>query len=77
MRATARNKIPATAAYNKFATEVTRYGARLDNFANDFVATLSRNLETTRAERSERGERGGRNNSERDNDSGEVGWVRR
>lgn len=37
--------IPATAAYNKFSTEIGRYGARLDNFANDFVATLSRNME--------------------------------
>ena len=60
--------IPATAAYNKFATEVSRYGARLDNFANDFVATLSRNLEVTRTERGER-------SSERE--SGEIGWVRR
>ena len=45
--------IPATTAYNKFSTEIGRYGARLDNFANDFVATLSRNLEEIRAERSE------------------------
>ena len=37
--------IPATAAYNKFSTEIGRYGARLENFANDFIATLSRNLE--------------------------------
>ncbi len=37
--------IPATAAYNKFSTEIGRYGARLDNFANDFIATLSRNME--------------------------------
>lgn len=37
--------IPATAAYNKFTTEIGRYGARLENFANDFVATLSRNME--------------------------------
>jgi biopolymer transport protein TolQ len=42
--------IPATTAYNKFSTEVGRYGSRLDNFANDFVATLSRNLEDTRSE---------------------------
>ncbi|MFY9288319.1 MAG: protein TolQ [Alphaproteobacteria bacterium] len=48
--------IPATTAYNKFATEIGRYSARLDNFANDFVATLSRNLEETRADRSERSE---------------------
>jgi len=37
--------IPATAAYNKFSTEIGRYGARLENFANDFIATLSRSLE--------------------------------
>lgn len=45
--------IPATTAYNKFSTEVGRYGARLDNFANDFVATLSRNMEENRAEPAE------------------------
>jgi len=53
--------IPATTAYNKFSTEISRYGARLENFANDFVATLSRNLEDTRAERAE----------------GEAGWRRK
>ncbi len=37
--------IPATTAYNKFSTEFGRYAARLDNFANDFIATLSRSLE--------------------------------
>ncbi|MDD2324779.1 MAG: protein TolQ [Alphaproteobacteria bacterium] len=37
--------IPATAAYNKFSTEIGRYGARLENFANDLMATLSRNME--------------------------------
>ncbi len=37
--------IPATAAYNKFSTEIGRYGAMLENFANDFMATLSRNME--------------------------------
>lgn len=37
--------IPATAAYNKFSTEIGRYGARLENFSNDFIATLSRNME--------------------------------
>jgi biopolymer transport protein TolQ len=37
--------IPATAAYNKFTTEIGRYGARLENFANDFIATLSRSME--------------------------------
>jgi biopolymer transport protein TolQ len=40
--------IPATTAYNKFSTEIGRYGSRLDNFANDFTATLSRNLEDAR-----------------------------
>ncbi|HEV7454693.1 MAG TPA: protein TolQ [Candidatus Saccharimonadales bacterium] len=50
--------IPATTAYNKFSTEIGRYGARLDNFANDFVATMSRNLEDGRSEKSERSERG-------------------
>jgi biopolymer transport protein TolQ len=59
--------IPATTAYNKFSTEIGRYGARLDNFANDFVATLSRNLEDTRGEKSEKGERG----------EGEVAWRRK
>jgi biopolymer transport protein TolQ len=58
--------IPATTAFNKFSTEITRYGARLDNFANDFVATLSRNLESGKGGRVE-GEGG----------SGETGWVRR
>jgi biopolymer transport protein TolQ len=58
--------IPATAAYNKFSTEIGRYGARLDNFANDFVATLSRNLESGKGE-------GGKGERE----SGETGWVRR
>lgn len=40
--------IPATTAYNKFSTEIGRYYGRLDNFANDFAATLSRNLEEQR-----------------------------
>ena len=37
--------IPATAAYNKFANDIGRYADRLDNFASDFSAMLSRNLE--------------------------------
>lgn len=53
--------IPATTAYNKFSTEIGRYGARLENFANDFVATLSRNLENDKGERGE----------------GDVAWRRR
>jgi len=40
--------IPATTAFNKFSTEIGRYSARLDNFANDFIATLSRSLEESR-----------------------------
>ncbi|MEJ0061820.1 MAG: protein TolQ [Alphaproteobacteria bacterium] len=40
--------IPATAAYNKFSTELGRYGDRLENFASDFSALLSRNLEEQR-----------------------------
>ena len=40
--------IPATAAYNKFSTELGRYGDRLDNFAADFSSLLSRNLEEQR-----------------------------
>ena len=41
--------IPATAAYNKFSTDIGRYGDRLENFASDFSATLSRNLEEQKA----------------------------
>ena len=37
--------IPATAAYNKFSTELGRYGDRLDTFAGEFGAILSRHLE--------------------------------
>ena len=48
--------IPATTAYNKFATEVGRYGSRLDNFANDFVATLSRNLEDKQSDTAAEGD---------------------
>ncbi|MGE3623176.1 MAG: protein TolQ [Bdellovibrionales bacterium] len=59
--------IPATAAYNKLSTEIGRYGARLDNFANDFVATLSRSLEVGKSDRTGAGA----------GDNGEVGWVRR
>lgn len=40
--------IPATAAYNKFATELGRYNERLDNFMVDFTALLSRNMEEQR-----------------------------
>ncbi len=61
--------IPATTAYNKFATEIGRYGSRLENFANDFVATLSRNLEDTRGERLEK--------IEMPRVEGESGWRRK
>lgn len=37
--------IPASAAYNKFATEFSRYGERLENFTGEFTAILSRHLE--------------------------------
>ncbi|MCL2474203.1 MAG: protein TolQ [Alphaproteobacteria bacterium] len=37
--------IPATVAYNKFSAEIAKYGAKLENFANDFISTLSRNIE--------------------------------
>ena len=58
--------IPATAAYNKFATEIGRYGTRLDNFANNFVATLSRNLEITKGDK-DKDERA----------EGGAGWARK
>lgn len=51
--------IPATTAYNKFSTEIGRYGARLDNFANDFMATLSRSVEESRSERMNEKSEGG------------------
>ncbi len=37
--------IPATAFYNKFASDIGRYADRLDNFAGEFAAILSRYLE--------------------------------
>ncbi len=37
--------IPASAAYNKFANDLGRYADRLDSFAGEFGAILSRNLE--------------------------------
>jgi len=58
--------IPATAAYNKFSTEIGRYAARLDNFANDFIATLSRNLEDPRS-----------TGASLSAESEEAGWRRR
>ena len=37
--------IPAALAYNKFATDLSRYGERLEAFAEEFSAILSRHLE--------------------------------
>ena len=37
--------IPATVFYNKFATEVTRQASRLEGFADEFSAILSRQLD--------------------------------
>jgi biopolymer transport protein TolQ len=37
--------IPATIFYNKFATEVTRQASRLEGFADEFSAILSRQLD--------------------------------
>ena len=37
--------IPAVIAYNKLSTELTRYGGRLDAFAGEFSAILSRQLD--------------------------------
>jgi len=37
--------IPAVIAYNKFATDFSRYAGRLDGFATEFSAILSRQLD--------------------------------
>ena len=37
--------IPAVVAYNKFSADIGRYGARLEAFAAEFTAILSRQLE--------------------------------
>ena len=41
--------IPAVIAYNRFINEVGRYGGRLDAFAEEFSAFLSRQLDEKRA----------------------------
>jgi len=41
--------IPAVVAYNKFAADVGRYGNRLEGFAAEFSAILSRQLEERHA----------------------------
>ena len=40
--------IPATIGYNKIAGDLTRYGQRMDSFAGEFSAILSRQLEEPR-----------------------------
>jgi biopolymer transport protein TolQ len=37
--------IPAVVAYNKFTTDISRYGDRLETFAGEFASILSRHLE--------------------------------
>jgi biopolymer transport protein TolQ len=37
--------IPAVVAYNKFSSDIGRYGNRLEIFATEFSAILSRQLE--------------------------------
>ena len=41
--------IPAVIAYNYFSSQLSKYADRLDNFAADFSAMLSRNLEEQRS----------------------------
>ena len=37
--------IPAVIFYNKFSADITRIGARLENFADEFSAIISRQLD--------------------------------
>jgi len=37
--------IPAVIAYNKFSTDLGRYGDRLDGFASDFISILGRHFD--------------------------------
>jgi len=37
--------IPAAVAYNKFSTDLGRYGDRLDGFASDFISILGRHFD--------------------------------
>jgi len=37
--------IPAAIAYNKFSTDLGRYGDRLDGFASDFISIISRHFD--------------------------------
>jgi biopolymer transport protein TolQ len=40
--------IPAVVAYNKISSDLSRYALRLENFAGEFGAILSRQLDTTK-----------------------------
>jgi biopolymer transport protein TolQ len=37
--------IPAVVAYNKFSTDIRRFASRMEGFASEFSAILSRQLE--------------------------------
>ena len=37
--------IPAVMAYNKFSTDINRFGIRLEGFADDFSGILSRQVD--------------------------------
>ncbi|MBT5860294.1 MAG: protein TolQ, partial [Alphaproteobacteria bacterium] len=37
--------IPAVVAYNKFSTDIRRFANRMEGFASEFSAILSRQLE--------------------------------
>ena len=43
--------IPAVIAYNAFSTSLNRYGTRLDGFADEFSAILSRQIDESREAR--------------------------
>ena len=40
--------IPAVVAYNRLSSQVNRYGARMEGFADEFSAILSRQLDERR-----------------------------
>ena len=42
--------IPAVVGYNVFSTGLDRYAGRLESFAQEFYAILSRHLDTQRGE---------------------------
>ena len=67
--------VPKLKAITGSNPEIGRYGARLDNFANDFVATLSRNLEETREEASTDAARPAAANAQRA--EGDFAWRRK